>query len=108
MSWAKFGIFAGGAATAGVVAGIVQSKSFHDALVHITAGCMKAGDAVSSATQSIVDDANDLNAEARRKNKIDAEVAARLAELEKGVRADVTKQVDEAAAAAAEPAKEEA
>ncbi len=106
MSWAKFGIFAGGAAAAGVVAGIAQSKGFHDALVHITAGCMKAGDAVSSATQSIVDDATDLNAEARRKNKIDAEVAARLAELEKGVREDVTKQVDEAAAAAAETAEE--
>lgn len=99
MSWSKFGIFAGGAAAAGVAAGIVSSKAFHDALVHVTAGCMKAGDAISAGTQSIVDDAADLNAEARRQSRIDAAVAERMAEIEKEVRAEVTTKVDSEGAA---------
>ena len=37
---------------------------------------------------------NDVVAEARRESKIDAAVRARLAELEEGIRAEVTKQVD--------------
>lgn len=99
MSWSHFGIFLGGAATVGAVAGLAQSGILHNAAVQVTAGCMKAGDAISAGTQSIVDDANDLNAEARRQNKIDAAVKARMAEIEKDVRAEVTKQVDSEAPA---------
>jgi hypothetical protein len=83
-----------GAVAAGAVAGLANCGLLHKAAVAVTTGCMKVSDAVSAETQSIVDDANDCAAEARRQAKIDAAVAARLAELEEGIRAEVTEKVD--------------
>lgn len=84
----------GGAAAAGVIAGLASNGTLHKAAVAVTTGAMRVSDAVSAETQSIVDDANDATAEARRQAKIDAAVAARLAELEAGIRAEVTEKVD--------------
>ena len=81
MSWKNFWIFAGGVAAAGAVSAATQSKGVHDGLVKATAACMRAGDAVSSAT------------------KIDAAVKERLAEMEAQIRADVEQKVDAEGAA---------
>lgn len=84
----------GGAAVAGVVAGLSSNGTLHKAAVAVTTAGMRVSDAVSAETQSIVDDANDMRAEARRQAKIDAAVAERLAALEGDIRAEVTAQVD--------------
>ena len=84
---------AGGAALAGVVAGLASNGTLHKAAVKATACGLRVTDRVSAETQN-VDEANDVVAEARRESKIDAAVRARLAELEEGIRAEVTKQVD--------------
>lgn len=83
-----------GAATAGAVAGLANSGLLHKAAVAVTTAGIKVTDAVAAETQSIVDDANDATAEARRQAKIDAAVAARLAALEGDIRAEVTAEVD--------------
>ena len=85
---------AGGAALAGVVAGLASNGTLHKAAVKATACGLRVTDRVSAETQHVVDEANDVVAEARRESKIDAAVRARLAELEEGIRAEVTKQVD--------------
>ena len=77
---------AGGAALAGVVAGLASNGTLHKAAVKATAYGLRVTDRVTEA--------NDVVAEARRESKIDAAVRARLAELEEGIRAEVTKQVD--------------
>ena len=79
---------------AGAVAGLANSGLLHKAAVAVTTAGIKATDAVAAETQSIVDDANDATAEARRQAKIDAAVAARLAALEGDIRAEVTAEVD--------------
>ncbi len=83
-----------GAAAAGAVAGLASSGVLHKAAVATTCAGMKVADAVTAETQSIVDDANDVAAEARRQAKIDAAVESRLAELEDKIRAEVTAEVD--------------
>lgn len=95
-----FWIFAGGAAAAGLVAGLASNGTLHKGAVAVTTGCMKAADAVTSETQSIVDDANDNRAEARRQKKIDSAVKERIDALEPDIRAEVTKLVDEEGAEA--------
>lgn len=85
---------AGGAALAGVVAGLASNGTLHKVAVKATACGLRVTDRVSAETQNVVDEANDVVAEARRESKIDAAVRARLAELEEGIRAEVTKQVD--------------
>ena len=105
MSLQKNALFAaGGAALAGLVAGLASNGALHKAAVAVTTAGMRVSDAVSAETQSIVDDANDACAEARRQAKIDAAVAERLAALEDNIRAEVTAQVDAEAAGGA-PAK---
>lgn len=88
----------GGAAAAGAIAGFASSGALHKAAVAVAGAGMRVSDAVSAETQSIVDDANDAVAEARRKAKIDAAVSERLSDLEKDIRAEVTAQVDAAGA----------
>ena len=88
----------GGAAAAGAIAGLASSGALHKAAVAVAGAGMRVSDAVSAETQSIVDDANDADAEARRKAKIDAAVSERLSDLEKDIRAEVTAQVDAAGA----------
>jgi len=85
---------AGGAALAGVVAGLASNGTLHKVAVKATACGLRVTDRVAAETQNVVDEANDVVAEARRESKIDAAVRARLAELEEGIRAEVTKQVD--------------
>ena len=85
---------ASGAAIAGVVAGLASNGTLHKVAVKATACGLRVTDRVSAETQNVVDEANDVVAEARRESKIDAAVRARLAELEEGIRAEVTKQVD--------------
>ena len=83
-----------GAAAAGAVAGLANSGLLHKAAVAVTTAGIKATDAVAAETQSIVDDANDVAAEARRQAKIDAAVADRMAAVEADIRAEVTAKVD--------------
>ena len=90
----KWCLVAGGAALASVVAGLASDGILHKAAVKATACGLCVTDRVSAETQNVVDEANDVVAEARRESKIDAAVRARLAELEEGIRAEVTKQVD--------------
>ena len=66
------------AAAAGAVAGLANSGLLHKAAVATTCAGMKVADAVTAETQAVVDDANDVAAEARRQAKIDAAVADRL------------------------------
>ena len=83
-----------GAAAAGAVAGLASTGVLHKAAVAVTTAGIKATDAVAAETQSIVDDANDVAAEARRQAKIDAAVADRMAAVEADIRAEVTAKVD--------------
>lgn len=100
MSLHHHALFAlGGAALAGVAAGLAANGTLHKAAVAATTTALRVSDAVSAETQSIVDDANDACAEARRQAKIDAAVAERLAALEGDIRAEVTAQVDAEGAA---------
>lgn len=94
MGWKHFWIFAGGIVAAGVANAAAQSKSVHDGVVRATATCMRAADAISSVTQSVIDGANDLNAEARRQAKIDAAVKERLGQMEEDIRSEVEQQLD--------------
>ena len=90
-----FWLFAGGAAAAGAVAGPATSGILHKGAVAVTSGAMRVADAVGSETQSIVDDANDSVAEARRQAMIDAAVKERLTQAEQKIREEVTQKVDE-------------
>lgn len=102
MSLHHHALFAlGGAALAGVAAGLASNGTLHRVAVAVTTAGMRVSDAVAAETQSIVDDANDVCAEARRQAKIDAAVAERLAALEGQIRAEVTAKVDAEAAGAA-------
>ena len=74
-----------GAAAAGAVAGLANSGLLHKAAVATTCAGMKV---------AVVDDANDVAAEARRQAKIDAAVADRLSALEADIRAEVTAKID--------------
>lgn len=91
-------LFAGGAAAAGIIAGLAQNGMLHKGAVAVTSGVMAASDAVNAESQSIVDDANDCRAEARRQAKIDAEVNALIAELEPELREKAEKKIDGAGA----------
>ncbi|WP_058270111.1 hypothetical protein [Olsenella massiliensis] len=84
----------GGVALAGVVAGLQKSGVLHKSAVTVTSGAMAVGDAVSAETQSIIDAANDMRAEARRKAKIDALVKAEIAAIEPSMREKATAKVD--------------
>ena len=48
----------------------------------------------AAETQNVVDEANDVVAEARRESKIQAAVNARLAEMEEDIRKEVAKKID--------------
>ncbi len=84
----------GGAAIAAVIGSLGKNGTVHRGAVKVAAAGMRATDKVTRVTQNIADEASDINAEARRQARIDAAVADRLAELEEGIRAEVTAQVD--------------
>ncbi len=84
----------GGAAAAGIVGSLSKSGLVHCGAVKVTSACLRVADKVSGVTQSIVDEAADINVEARRQARIDAAVAEKLSQLEEDVRAEVTAQID--------------
>lgn len=88
---------AGGVALASVVGSLGKKGAVHNGAVKVTAAGMRAADKVTRVTQSIVDEAADINAEARLQARIDAAVAERLAELEEKIRAEVMAQANNAA-----------
>ena len=90
----KWCFVAGGAALASVVAGFASNGTLHKAAVKATACGLRVTDRVSAETQNVVDEANDVVAEARRESKIQAAVNARLAEMEEDIRKEVTKKID--------------
>ena len=99
-----FWIAAAGATAAGCVAGLASKGVLHRGAVAVTTGAMRVAEVVSAETQSIVDDASDATAEARRQSKIDAAVRERLAAVEEDIRREVTAKVD--AEGAQEPGRE--
>lgn len=84
----------GGAAVAGTVAKLASTGLLHKGAVAVATCAMKVDAAVTAETQSIVDDANDATAEARRRAKIDSAVKERLAVEEARIREEVTAKVD--------------
>ncbi len=94
MGWTRALFFAGGMVAAGALKLASQSKTLRKAAVNATAIALDANDAIQEATQNLMDDADDLRAEAERQRKIDAAVAERMAEIEEGVREEVVAEVD--------------
>ena len=105
MDWKHVGIFVLGTAATTAASAVSKTEKFHNALVKCTAGAFKVRDKVTGFTQSVIDEASDINAEASRQAKIDAAVAERIAELEEGIRAEVTKKIDAEAAKEAKAKK---
>lgn len=90
---------AGGALVAAGLSALGKRGKIHDCAVKATATGMRATNAVKSVAQDIVDEASDINAEARRQARIDAAVRERLAALEDGIRAEVAAEMDQDAEA---------
>ncbi len=106
MSWfgrTKAAWFAGGIVVAGAAKLAFQNPSVRKAAVNAIARGMAVNDSIQSATQSLKDDAEDLRAEAKRKAKVDAAVAERLAAIESDIREEVEASLDNACMQAAEP-----
>ena len=102
MSPIHIGLFAGGAAVAGILAGLANNGILHKAAVAVTTQALACNEAVAAETQSIMDEAADNRAEAQRQAKIDAAVAEELAKYEDEIREKIAAKVDEEAAKAAE------
>ena len=94
MVWVKALCFVGGAAVAGLVGVASKSAALRKVAVNATAKVLDANDAIQASTQSIMDEADDVRAEADRQRKIDAVVAERMRELEEGVREEVISEID--------------
>ncbi|MBQ9020766.1 MAG: hypothetical protein IJ113_01955 [Eggerthellaceae bacterium] len=94
MGWTKALFFVGGMAAAGLAKIASNSKTIRSAAVNATAVVLDANDAIQEATQSLMDDADDVRAEAERQRKIDAAVAERIAKIEEGIREEVIAEVD--------------
>ena len=83
-----------GVVATGVVAGLAQCGVLRKAAVKATVVGLQATDVCSRELQNIVDEAQDVSAEARREARIDACVRQRLAKLEPGIRSEVREQFD--------------
>lgn len=94
MGWTRALLFVGGAVAAGIVNLATKSPTVRSAAVSATARVLDMNDAIQAGTQSIMDEADDVRAEAERQRKIDAAVSERMAKLEEGVREEVTAVVD--------------
>ncbi len=90
----RIALVAAGAVGAGLVGVASKSETVHAGVVKLAAACMRGADKVSSAMQSVADEASDINVEARRQAKIDAAVNERLAALEDEIRAEVIAEID--------------
>lgn len=94
MGWTKALLFVGGAVAAGVVNVASKSSLVRRAAVNVTAKALDASDAIQATTQNIVDEAEDVRAEAERQRKISAALAARMAEYEDKIRDEIIDEVD--------------
>ena len=92
--WTKALLFAGGAAAAGLLNLASKSQKVRSAAVSVTAKALDVNDAIQAGTQSIMDEADDVRAEAERQRKIDSLVAERMAQLEEGIRQEAADEVD--------------
>ena len=86
---------AGGALLTVGASTLSKKGKIHSFAVKAAAAGMRAVNAVQSVTQDIVDEASDINAEARRQARIDAAVRERLSALEDDIRAKVTAEMDQ-------------
>lgn len=98
MVWTKALLFVGGAAAAGIVNLAAKSPTVRSVAVNATAALLDVGDAIQAGTQSIMDEADDVRAEAERQRKIDAAVAERMAKVEEDIREEVVAAIDGAPA----------
>lgn len=89
--------FAGGALAAGVAQVVSKQPAVRQALVNAVACGMQLKAETDEALQSIKDDAEDVYADARRQAKVDAAIAARRAEIEERVRAQVEAEMGDEA-----------
>ena len=94
MGWTKIGLFAGGVIAGAVAKLFTESQTAHKAAVSGMAKVLEINDGVQKVTQDIMDEADDVRAEAARQRKIDAAVAQRMADLEQGIRDEVVAEVD--------------
>ncbi|ACU94973.1 hypothetical protein Ccur_12950 [Cryptobacterium curtum DSM 15641] len=94
MGWAKIGLFAGGMVASAVIQAASKSATVRKGVVKGVASAMAANDSLQTATQSIIDDAQDLRAEADRKRRIEAAVRQRMDEVEQEAREEATAQID--------------
>lgn len=94
MGWTKALFFVGGVATAVLAKLASGSKTVRSVAVSAAAKVMDAHDAIQATTQNIMDDADDMRAEAERMRKIDAAVSDRIAKLEEDIRKEVTAEID--------------
>lgn len=95
LAFSHIAYVAGGALAAAGLSALGRRGRIHDCAVKATATGMRATKAVTSVAQDIVDEASDINAEARRQARIDAAVRERLAALEDDIRAEVTAEMDQ-------------
>lgn len=95
LSFSHLAYVAGGAVVAAGLSALGKRGKIHDCAVKAAATGMRATNAVKSVAQDIVDEASDVNAEARRQARIDAAVRERLAALEDDIRAEVVAEMDQ-------------
>lgn len=100
MMLARVGLFAAGAAAAALCRAVSQSETVgdkaHNVAVRVVAAGLRVADAVGAATQTVTDEAADVNADAHRQARIDAAVKERLEASEREIRAQVIAEVDAA------------
>ena len=96
MGWEKGLLFAGGLVASALVQGIAGTPGARKAAVNGIARCMDISDGIQSATQSIIDEAEDLRAEAKLQRKIDAAVAEKIAVIEDEAREEVRAAIEAA------------
>ena len=94
MGWTKIGLFAGGVLAGGIVKLVTETPFARKLAVDSVAKALEINDGVQKITQDIMDEADDVRAEAARQRKIDLAVAERMAALEEGIREEVVAEVD--------------
>ena len=76
MMLARVGLFAAGAATAALCRAVGKNETVgdkaHNVAVRVVAAGLRAADALGAATQTVTDEAADVNADAHRQARIDA------------------------------------
>jgi phage gp29-like protein len=94
--WKKALLFGGGVLASAVLQGAAKAPSVRRAAACGVAKCMDISDGIQSTTQSILDEAEDIRAEAKLRRQIDAAVAEKIAGIEEEVREEIRAKVEEA------------